>query len=450
MPRSDESNAARRIQPLRAPLASELIFERRELFGTGRQRVVQKAEYKLDAARSVPDFSPFLDCWDDGHSKGRLPTFRDFDNVLDAEHLAAVHVLDTSPLDPARYRFLKFDQNARTDATQDLSGRPLSEYPDPIIQNSGIQDCAIAALGNRGTVMEVTVTTNGSARKFARLMLPVAASEQDNRPSLLVSVVRLLELKRWPQSRPVYASLAAANAALPDGLSTVHHGAPTQSSAMQVLMKYFHNGNQELLADQDLLELLLRQSENGDECRELAQLLIDEFGSLAAVMAVGSERLVKFPGMTPQALVRLKVAREMASRIIRLEMVDKPVLSSTGVALDYCRARMAHETIEHVRILYLDQKNRLIVDEHFHGGGVASVPINPRHIVKRAVVLDAQSVMMAHNHPSGDPSPSSADVQVTLDLKRATEAVGIRLLDHLIIGRSGHVSLRSLGYLDHG
>lgn len=131
-------------------------------------------------------------------------------------------------------------------------------------------------------------------------------------------------------------------------------------------------------------------------------------------------------------------------------MIDKPVFSGTGVVLDYCRARMAHETIEHVRVLYLDQKNRLIVDEPFHGGGVASVPINPRHIVKRAVILDAQSIVMAHNHPSGDPSPSGADVEVTMDLKRATEAVGVRLLDHLIIGRSGHVSLRTLGYLDDG
>ena len=96
--------------------------------------------------------------------------------------------------------------------------------------------------------------------------------------------------------------------------------------------------------------------------------------------------------------------------------------------------------------LYKD--GRLISDEPIHGGGVASVPVNPRQIVKRAVILDAQSIVIAHNHPSGDPSPSGADVEVTLDLKRAAEAVGVRLLDHLIIGRSGHVSLRTLGYLD--
>ena len=445
--RSEQIETARPIEPLLAQFSPDQIFERRELFGAGHGPVIRKTEYRLDAARSVPDFSPFMECWDRGHRNGHLPTARDFADARAANKLAAIHLVDTSPSDPTEFRFLEFDCSARSD-DRDLSGTPLREYPDPVIQNSGIQDCTTAVLGKRGTVMEISVTTDAATKKFARLMLPIAANEQENQPSQLISIVRLLEYRRRSESLQRFSARAGANWALPHIAPTAFHAVPTQSSARLLLMRYFHNGNQELLADQDLLEMLLKQSEVGDECRELAESLIDEFGSLPAVMAVGSERLVDIPGMTPQALVRLKVAREMASRMIRMEMIDKPVFSGTGVVLDYCRSRMAHETVEHVRVLYLDQKNRLIVDEPFHGGGVASVPINPRHIVKRAVILDAQSIVMAHNHPSGDPSPSGADVEVTMDLKRATEAVGVRLLDHLIIGRSGHVSLRTLGYLD--
>ena len=438
------------IKPLKAPLPVELLFERREVYSSAGEPIIRKMEYRLDAARAVPDFSPFIDCWDRCHSSGFLPTYRDFAQLHATNDLAAVHLVDSSCDDPGLFRFLRFDSQARTDRS-DLSGKPLSEYPDPMIRNSINQDYAAAAFDNRGTIMDVSVKADGNARRFARLMLPVAANEGETRPSQLISIVRLLELKRRPLRPDGIGEMDIADSYSRGGGSlSVHPIAPTRSSTRQVLMTYFHNGNQELLADQDLLEMLLRQTDDSEECRTLAGSLIEEFGSLAALLAVGTERLIHIPGMTPQALIRLKVVREMASRVIRLEMVDKPVFSGTGVVLDYCRARMAHETIEHVRIIYLDQKNRLIVDEPIHGGGVASVPVNPRNIIKRALVLDAQSIVIAHNHPSGDPSPSGADVEVTRDLKKAAEAVGIRLLDHLIIGRSGHVSLRTLGYLEDG
>ncbi len=440
-----------RIQPLQAPLAPEFMFERRELFAAGSKRIVRKTEYRLDAARAVPDFSTFIECWDQCQQTGSLPTFRDFERVQDTSSIAAIHLVDASASNPNLFRFLRFDRAARAARSddRDLSGTSLAEYPDSMIGNSCIQDYATTAFANRGTVMDVTVTTNGEARRFARLLLPIASDKKQSRPNQLISIVRLLEYKKQPicVEEPEWGGdMKPALSRSPAQMA--FNAAPTRNTARQLLMKHFHSGNQELLADQDLLELLIRQSDDSTQCQELAELLIQEFGSLAAVMAIGNERLIHFPGMTPQALVRIKVARELATRMIRLEMIDKPVFSGTGVVLDYCRARMAHETVEHVRMLYLDQKNRLISDEPVHGGGVASVPVNPRQIVKRAVILDAQSIVIAHNHPSGDPSPSGADVDVTLDLKRAAEAVGIKLLDHLIIGRSGHVSLRTLGYLE--
>lgn len=218
--------------------------------------------------------------------------------------------------------------------------------------------------------------------------------------------------------------------------------------AAHILRKYFHAGQHEVLDDRHLLELLLVRAMPEAAARELADRLIEEFGSLASITSMTNERLIETPGLPLDTIVHLKVVRELAARLIKSELTGRQLLSNAQAVIDYCHARMAFETVEHVRLIFLDQKNHLIKDEAIHGGSVSSVPVHPRQIVKRAIVLDAQSIILAHNHPSGDPSPSAADVDLTLELKRSAQAVGIRLLDHMIIGRSGHVSLRSMGYLD--
>lgn len=451
----------RPIEPIRPSLDSDSLLERFEFADP--DGVVQKHDFKLDAARSVTGFAPYLECWEQHRRRSRLPSIQDFDAVREAVGIVGVHLVDIPSTDVEDLRFLNFDSTTRPDGL-DFSGTLVAEYPDPALRQAALMDYWSSVTTGHGRFTRLDVNRTRRRGKFARLVLPISDTDSTKASKLLV-IVRLLEHRESKAARVGTSAIEGEprvggesgriSGSIADGFDphASPRGAPTNQRMQDLedentLIGYFHSGFQERLADRDLLEWLLRQSSVAEDQRELAALLIDRFGSLPAVLAMGRERLAEFPGMTTQALLSLKVVRELATRIVRLETINKPVVSDGRHVLDYCRARMAHETVEHVRILYLDQKNRLISDEAIHGGGVSSVPINPRHVVRRAVILDAQSIIMAHNHPSGDPSPSGADLDVTADVKRAAEAVGIRLLDHLIIGRSGHVSLRTLGHLD--
>lgn len=451
----------RPIEPIELDLNSRFLRERIRLADAG--NVIEKHDYAVDAAREVSGLAPFLECWEQNRQTRSLPKLNDFDAVREQSEIAGVHLLETPTAELRDFRFISFDSTTRVDG-QDFSGKYLSDYPDTSFRESARMDYAASAKTGQGRLTVLDIRKAERSGKFARLVLPLAENDPA-RPSRLLVVVQLLEhcpLKASGNAHPRAANQTgeAGNSVGAAGGEFVFVGpvdadAFTEAQARahaaasdEMVIRYFQSGIHEQLADHDLLEWMLRQFLGSGDSRVLANVLIDEFGSLPAVLAMGRERLSDFPGLTSQALVSLKVVRELATRLIKTETMGGRLVSDARQVVDYCRARMAHETVEHLRILYLDQKNRLIRDEIFHGGGVSSVIVNPRQIVKRAILLDAQSIIMAHNHPSGDPSPSAADVEVTRDVKIAAEAVEIRLLDHLIIGRSGSVSLRTLGYLD--
>lgn len=449
----------RPIEPLEQDLSSKFLKERIEL--TGAENVIQKQDYVIDGARAVDGLAPYLECWEEHRRSDRLPSLRDFDAVLESIGLSAVHLVETPTAEFGDFRFANFDSTTRLDG-HDFSGTYLAGYPDGAFRQAARLDYAASVATGQGCLARLDFQKKNRSGGLVRLVLPVSDTNSGE-PSKLLIVLRILDHRavkpavgdRWtPPKRPdaIRDSLGAVGTHDPSLLAADQiRAAQTLAQAIgrdELVMRYFQTGVHEQLEDQDLLEWLLRQFLGPTRSRELATHLIEKLGSLPAVLAMGRERLADFPYMTAQALLSLKVVRELATRIVKTETMGGPIVSNARQVVDYCRARMAHETVEHLRILYLDQKNRLISDEIFHGGGVSSVSVNPRQIVKRAILLDAQSIIMAHNHPSGDPSPSAADVEVTRDVKRAAEAVDIRLLDHLIIGRSGSVSLRTLGFLE--
>ncbi|KKB80420.1 hypothetical protein VW35_04905 [Devosia soli] len=195
----------------------------------------------------------------------------------------------------------------------------------------------------------------------------------------------------------------------------------------------------------ELLEMVLFLAIPFKDTKPLAKALLREFGSFSAVFSASHARLSKFPGLSPSSAANLKVIQSVAARFGR-EGIDKqkPILSSWQELIDYCRSAMAFENVEQFRILFLDKKNRLIADEVQQVGTVDHTPVYPREVMRRTLELSASALILVHNHPSGDPSPSAADVRMTRDIADIARQLGITLHDHIIIGRSGHASLRAL------
>ncbi len=200
------------------------------------------------------------------------------------------------------------------------------------------------------------------------------------------------------------------------------------------------------LPDYELLELLLFFSIPRRDVKPLAKQLIERFGSLGGVLAASSELLAEFD-LDHHSIVHFRALRETAGRLAREEVADRPIIGSWQKLLDYCRTTMAHNKTEQFRLLFLDRKNTLIADEVQQQGTVDHTPVYPREVVKRALQLGASSLIMVHNHPSGDPTPSQADIDMTEEVKAAAEALGIALHDHVVIGRKGHTSFKSAGLL---
>ncbi len=198
------------------------------------------------------------------------------------------------------------------------------------------------------------------------------------------------------------------------------------------------------LPDYEILELLLFAAIPRRDVKPLAKALIDRFKTFAAVIAAPRESLAE-AGLGDTAIDIIKVVREAALRLARAEVMNRPVLGSWQKVLDYCRTRLAHETVEQFHLLFLDRKNALIADETQQRGTVDHTPVYPREVVKRALELGASAIILVHNHPSGDPTPSKADIEMTREVAKAAAVLGIALHDHIIVGRTGHTSLRSLG-----
>lgn len=209
----------------------------------------------------------------------------------------------------------------------------------------------------------------------------------------------------------------------------------------------FMEGGATALPDYELLELLLFRAIPRQDVKPLARLLMETFGDFNRVIAAPVPRLLAVKGVGEAVVQELKIVEAAAQRMARAKVMHRPVLSSWNALLDYCHTTMAHRETEQFRILFLDRKNVLIADEEQARGTVDHVPVYPREVVKRALELNASALILVHNHPSGDPTPSDSDIQMTMQIRDAAEVLGLVLHDHLIIGKERELSFRSQGYL---
>ena len=215
----------------------------------------------------------------------------------------------------------------------------------------------------------------------------------------------------------------------------------------QRLRLRFMQGGAQAMPDYELLELVLFRAIPRQDVKPLARVLLDTFGDFNRVISAPPARLQMVKGVGGAVIQELKIVEAAAQRLMRAKVMNQPVLSSWDALVDYCHTAMAHRDTEQFRILFLDRKNVLIADEEQAKGTVDHVPVYPREVVKRALEVNASALILVHNHPSGDPTPSQADIAMTEQIAAAAQVLGINLHDHLIIGRSREVSFRSMGYL---
>ncbi len=213
------------------------------------------------------------------------------------------------------------------------------------------------------------------------------------------------------------------------------------------LRSRFMEGGAAAMPDYELLELVLFRAIPRQDVKPLARQLLDTFGDFNRVVTAAPARLMMVKGVGDAVVQELKIVEAAAQRMMRARVINRPILSSWDALLDYCHTAMAHRETEQFRILFLDRKNVLIADEEQARGTVDHVPVYPREVVKRALELNASALILVHNHPSGDPTPSEADISMTCQVQGAAQALGIVLHDHLIIGKSRELSFKSQGYL---
>ena len=215
----------------------------------------------------------------------------------------------------------------------------------------------------------------------------------------------------------------------------------------QRLRARFMAGGATAVPDYELLELVLFRSIPRRDVKPLARALLDQFGDFNRVLSAPAERLATVTGIGDAVITDFKVIEAAAHRMARSKVMQRHVISSWDAILDYCHTTMAHRETEQFRVLYLDRKNTLIADEEQARGTVDHVPVYPREVAKRALELNASALILVHNHPSGDPTPSQSDIDMTAQIQAACQALGLTLHDHLIIGKSRELSFRSQGYL---
>lgn len=205
----------------------------------------------------------------------------------------------------------------------------------------------------------------------------------------------------------------------------------------------FLEGGSAALADYELLELLLFAIPRVD-VKPLAKALIERFGSFAETIAAEPQRLREIDGLTDNAVSAIKIVEAAAQRLAKGAVKKRLAMGSWSEVIDYCRTKMAFENREIFRVLFLDRKNGLIADEVQGTGTVDHTPVYPREVIRRALELSATAIVLVHNHPSGDPSPSTQDVRMTLDIMTIAKPLGVTVHDHIIVGRDGHASLKGL------
>jgi DNA repair protein RadC len=212
----------------------------------------------------------------------------------------------------------------------------------------------------------------------------------------------------------------------------------------QRLRERFMAGGDAAIPDYELLELVLFRSIPQRDVKPLAKALIGQLGSFAEVLAAAPARLAEIDGVGESTVIDLKIVEAAAKRLAKGAVAKRQVLSSWTAVIDYCRAAMAFADKEQFRILFLDKRNALIADEVQQTGTVDHTPVYPREVVKRALELSASAIILVHNHPSGDPTPSAADIRMTREIAEVAKPLGVIVHDHIIVGRQGHASFKGL------
>ena len=236
---------------------------------------------------------------------------------------------------------------------------------------------------------------------------------------------------------------AAASEQPPAGAGELKEEAAHYLGHRQRLRDRFMESGASALADYELLELVLFRAIPRRDVKPLAKALIKRFGSFAETAAARPERLREIEGLGEAAIIEIKLAEAVATRLARGKIEARQTLSSFIDVLDYCRTAMAYADREEFRVLFLDKRNALIADEVQGVGTIDHTPVYPREIIRRALELGASALILAHNHPSGDPTPSAADICMTKDIVAIAEPFGITVHDHLIVGKHGQTSFRS-------
>ena len=205
------------------------------------------------------------------------------------------------------------------------------------------------------------------------------------------------------------------------------------------------DGGTDALADYEVLEYLLFAAQSRGDTKPTAKALLSRFGSLARVLDADPVALTEVEGMGEVSAAALRIVGVAARRMALREVQQQPVLGSWQALIDYLHIDMAHLTVERVRVLYLNTQNRLILDHHVGDGSVDEAAIHPREVIRKALDIGATALILVHNHPSGSPQPSRADIQITQRIAEAGRLLGVTLHDHVIVGREGHISLRAQG-----
>ena len=201
------------------------------------------------------------------------------------------------------------------------------------------------------------------------------------------------------------------------------------------------------LLDHELVEYLLGLAIPRRDTKPLAKALLKEFGGLGGLLSANPEELGRVPGMGETAAAAIKIVQATAIRLARVEVQDRPVLANWQGLLDYLRADMAHHRTERIRVLHLNTRNQLIRDEVMSQGSIDEAALHIREVIKRAMDLGSAAIILVHNHPTGDPSPSRADIELTRNVAEAGRRLGIAVHDHIVIGTKGHASLRAMGLI---
>jgi len=222
---------------------------------------------------------------------------------------------------------------------------------------------------------------------------------------------------------------------------------PDASGHRARLRKRLAEGGPDALLDHELVEYLLALAIPRRDTKPLAKKLIKDFGGFGALLSADAEAIARIGGLSEGAVAALKIAQASALRLLKSQVIERPVLGSWQALLDYLHADMAHNPVERVRVLFLNSKNVLIRDEPMAEGSVDEAAVYIREIVRRALDYHATALIIVHNHPSGDPQPSEQDIRLTRDIAEAARHLKIAVHDHIIIGAKGHSSLRAMGLI---